>query len=314
MEATSKVEIVDDSERGRAADMRVTIQSVLYGNEPHHIERAAEALANSASRAVIAGVIAGWEYRLGDCAPEPTLSGANIARISALVEASGGKAHYTHFGANLGSAAGHNRLASESETEFLIILNPDVRMDPDTVQNLMGALGTDVGIVEARQLPLDHPKEYERYTGDTSWASTACALTRRSVFDKVDGFDAETFFLYGDDVDYSWRVRLAGYRVVFEPSARAFHDKRLTVAADWPASAAEQYYSAESALMMAHKYSMSERVAVLLDAFSKSRVSYLERAAKAFRDKQLSGTLPDPIDPGHTVAQFVGDYYAEHRF
>jgi len=305
---------VDVSEPGRLADMRIAIQSVLYGNAPDHIERAAEALANSASRAVSAGSIAEWEYRLGDCAPDPTLSDSDIARITALVVASGGSLEYTHFGANLGSAAGHNRLANDSGAGALLILNPDVRMDPDTVQNLVGALGADVGIVEARQLPLDHPKEYERYTGDTSWASTACALTRRSVFEHVGGFDAETFFLYGDDVDYSWRVRLAGYRVVFEPSARAFHDKRLTLSAGWPASKAEQYYSAESALMLAHKYSMSQRVDRLLDEFSTSRVSYLERAAKSFRDKQLSGLLPEPIDPNHSVAQFVGDFYAVHRF
>lgn len=294
--------------------MRISIQSVLYGNAPHHITRAGEALANSASRAALAHAITGWEYRIGDCAPTPTLTDADIAGLTALIEASGGAFSYTYFGANLGSAAGHNRLAGESDSEFLLILNPDVRMDPDTVQRLVDALGADVGVVEARQLPLDHPKQYERYTGDTSWASTACAVTRREVFDDVGGFDAESFFLYGDDVDYSWRVRLAGFRVVFEPSARAFHDKRLTVTAGWPVSAAEQYYSAEAALMLAHKYSRPERVDKLLDAFSTSRVSHLERAAGTYRDKRASGTLPDPIDPDHAVGQFVGDYYAEHRF
>lgn len=294
--------------------MRVTIQSILFGNEPEHIERAAEALINSASRAVQAGVLTGWEYSLGDCAPKPTLSTVDVGRIVDATEAAGGVAHYDYFGENLGSAAGHNRLAASSSYELILILNPDVRMDPDTIQTLVAALAGDVGIAEGRQLPLDHPKEYERYTGDTSWASTACALTRRSVFELVGGFDATSFFLYGDDVDYSWRVRLEGYRVVFEPAARVFHDKRLTVSGGWPTSAAERYYSAESALMMAHKYSQPERVARILNDFSASRVAHLERAARVFRDREVAGSLPEPIDPDHIVAQFVGDVYAEHRF
>lgn len=293
---------------------RVAIQSVLYANREHDIMRAAEALFNSATRAAAAGAIDGWEYRLGDCAPQRTLSVSALSALAEEAEARGGSVSYTFFEANLGSAAGQNRLAAESDTELMIIMNPDARMSPDTVERLVRSLRAGVGVVEARQVPLDHPKDYEQHTGDTSWASTACALTSRSVFDEVGGFDADTFFLYGDDVDYSWRVRLAGHRVVFEPAASIYHDKRLAVDAGWPTSAAERYYSAEASLMIAHKYSHSARVERLLENQRTSHVEFLERAARAFIDRRDRGALPDPIDPEHTVARFIGDVYAQHRF
>lgn len=292
----------------------VAVQSVLFANEEHDIERAAEAAINALRRAVNAERIDTWEYNLGDCAPRRTLSDESWSRIDAAARGAGGRANYEYFDANLGSAAGHNRLAAASQTDLIIIMNPDARMDPDAVESMVRALRPGVGEVEARQVPLDHPKAYEQFTGDTSWASTACALTSRAVFEAVHGFDAESFFLYGDDVDFSWRVRLAGYRVVFEPSARVFHDKRLTKEGGWPVGAAERYYSAEASLMIAHKYSNPERVKQLLDIFGSSRTEHLERAARNFRAARDEGRLASPIDPDHSVAQFIGDNYAEHRF
>lgn len=293
--------------------MLLSVQSVLYSNDANAIKRAADAMSNAAARAVRAGLIDGWEYRLGDCGPAPTLATAAQQELAAEVERAGGSMHSTYFDANLGSAAGHNRLAAQSGTELLVILNPDVQMEPDALIAMLSALRDGVGMVEARQLPIDHPKDYDASTGETSWASTACALTRRSVFDAVGGFDADAFFLYGDDVDYSWRVRLAGSKVVYEPAARVFHDKRLTPTADWPSSAAERYYSAEASLLIAHKYSMPDRVDRLLEVFRAGDADQI-RAAAEYDRRRSDGRLPSPIDAEHVIAQFIGDNYARHRY
>lgn len=293
---------------------RVTVQSVLYANSPEDVRRAAEAAFNSLERAMAAGVVSGWDYRLGDCAPSPTLPDEVVAEIGRSAVEAGGRSDVEFFAANLGSAAGHNRLAARSDADVLLFLNPDARMAPDAVESLVRALRGDVGVVEARQVPLDHPKDYEPGTGDTSWASTACAVTPRELFERVGGFDSETFFLYGDDVDYSWRVRLEGLRVLFEPAAAVFHDKRLLVDASWPTTPAERYYSAEASLMLAWKYSYSERVEQLLEVFRTSDVEFLERAGRAFDSRRAAGDLPSPLDPEHTVARFIGDHYAQHRF
>jgi GT2 family glycosyltransferase len=49
-----------------------------------------------------------------------------------------------------------------------------------------------------------------------------CALVRRSAFLRVGGFD-EKFFAYLEDADLSWRLRLVGYRIAYQPVARIAH-------------------------------------------------------------------------------------------
>ena len=54
-------------------------------------------------------------------------------------------------------------------------------------------------------------------------------MIRAELLQQIGGFDGDSFFMYGDDVDFSWRARLAGYQVIHQPSARVFHDKRIQV-------------------------------------------------------------------------------------
>lgn len=293
----------------------LSVQSVIYKNAAIDVGRAADATANSVRLAREEGLIGSWELHLGDCSPEPALSNDEVEAIRDVVESAGGVLSVTSFGENLGSAAGHNRLAAETECDLLVILNPDGQMAPDCVSALRRSLAPGVGIVEARQVPLEHPKTFTRGTGETSWASTACAMTPRTAFEEVDGFDSATFFLYCDDVDYSWRLRLAGYRVLYQPAAAIFHDKRLTLSGDWPAGEAEIYYSAEAALLLAHKYSQHRRVRELMRQFGKAPDGdAARRAADEYRRREREGRLPTPIDRRHQVAEFVKGNYAVHRF
>lgn len=293
---------------------RLVVQSVLYANSTEDIVRAGLAVINSVSWARDAGLISSWVLRLGDCSPEPVFTEESISPLRAAVEESGGEISYTVFGANLGSAAGQNRLAAAGDEELMLILNPDTQVAPDTLSVLARAVREDIGIAEARQVPLEHPKYFEPQTGNTSWASTACALTTREAFDSVSGFDSATFFLYCDDLDYSWRLRLAGYRVVYEPSARVFHDKRLTITGDWPAGAAEIYYSAESAILLAFKYSRNDLVDSLVKAFTKEGSEPGLRAVAEYERRKASGALPTQLDGDHRVAQFINGNYAVHRY
>jgi GT2 family glycosyltransferase len=57
---------------------------------------------------------------------------------------------------------------------------------------------------------------------EPAWVSASCLLTRRLLLETLGGFD-ERFFLYEEDVDLCLRARLAGFRVVFTPSARVTH-------------------------------------------------------------------------------------------
>lgn len=293
---------------------RIQIQSILFNNEPADIKRALEAIDRAAC--VLRGkreVVVDVAY--GDCSPEqPCLSSEDIGEMGEVLTS--GTFRYTYFDANLGSAEGHNRLAAGITDGFLLIQNPDVIGEPGYLVHLIEAFDDpSCGMSEARQLPIEHPKDYDPETGETSWATTACALIPADLFVRLDGFDSRTFFLYCDDVDFSWRVRLAGRKVIFQPAAVVFHDKRLKTDGSWNPSGAERYYSIEAALLMAHKYSRPQRVEEVLqmcDHLASDDV--FAKAAARFREMRKMGELPEALDPDHRVSEFYHDDYARHRF
>jgi GT2 family glycosyltransferase len=169
-------------------------------------------------------------------------------------------------------------------------------------------------MVEARQLPIEHPKVYDLESGETSWATTACVLLPARVIREVGDFDAETFFLYCDDVDYSWRVRLTGRKIIYAPSARIFHDKRTTPEGHYIPSSAEEYYAAEATVLMAYKYSRPDLVETYLQILD-AGTDVTRKAAAAFRARQESGRLPVQLDPGHQIGEFPRPgLFADHRY
>jgi hypothetical protein len=294
----------------------IVIQSVLYCPLDDQLDRFIEGIGAATAALRIAHPELTTRVLLGDCSPQPSLTGDDVASITNSLSTCGvADTTYLPFGRNLGSGAGHNALLAEADSEAVLIVNPDAYVSPDVLAELLiPTTDPAVGIVEGRQIPIEHPKTFDRDDGTTSWASTACALFRRSVFEKVGPFDADSFFLYCDDVDISWRARLAGYSVVHRPSARVFHDKRLNGSGILEAGQAEFYYSAEASLMMAWKYSRPDLVEQWSHELVMGGQVEHQRAVETFQRRQREQALPQPIDPSGTVAEFVGYNYAEHRF
>lgn len=292
----------------------IVVQSVLYGNEPESIQRAVSATTHALVTAQKAQHISDWTIALGDSLPAGTLPEALVSSLKKTVSAAGGTLIIAEFGENLGHGGGHNRLAPLTSTDLIFILNPDVVLAGDAIIELAEAVTGEVGASDGRQLPLDHAKFYDPLTLEESWASGACLMTTREVFTKLNGFDHDTFFMYCDDVDYSWRTRLAGYSVVHTPSARAFHDKRLTLSGDIVAGSAEHYFSAEAAVLLAYKYSQNRLVRKLLKSFSRDDSEVSRKVISEFERRKSAITLPVQIDPDHKAAYFKGGRYAPHRF
>ena len=124
-----------------------------------------------------------------------------------------------------GFGAGVNhvvRLAAPPRHFFLI--NPDSYPMAECLTRLMECAHREpsAGIIEARQWPSEHPKEYDPRTAETPWASGAFCLISAPAFAAIGGFDP-IYFLYNEDVDLSWRFWLAGYRVLYESRALAAH-------------------------------------------------------------------------------------------
>jgi GT2 family glycosyltransferase len=126
---------------------------------------------------------------------------------------------------NVGFGRGHNANAARCTAPFLFVLNQDCIVEPGVLLPLLELAGSDerrVAAWELRQIPYEHPKAYDPVTLDAPWVSGAAALFRRSTFDAVGGFDPE-LFMYGEDVDLSWRLRARGFRLRYLPKFAVVH-------------------------------------------------------------------------------------------
>jgi GT2 family glycosyltransferase len=128
---------------------------------------------------------------------------------------------------NIGFGAGQNALmneALENHADLYIAANPDGRFHPDAIEELIRMLAAheDRALIEAMQFPDEHPKEFNPETFDTPWVSGACLAVPRVVYENIGGFD-DAFFMYCEDVDFSWRARAAGFATKVCPRSLFYH-------------------------------------------------------------------------------------------
>jgi len=289
---------------------KVQIQAVLFNTPYESVAKSVHSFSNAASRSNIE-----ITFRYGDSSPDKSLTDLNVNQLRQTVLPSAFE--YIHFDHNTGYGEGQNILASDCTSDFILAINPDIVVESTFFNHMLKPFSDDetVGIVEARQTPLEHPKKYDKESGETSWASGACMLTPTSLFKKLEGFDSDTFWMYCEDVDYSWRVKLANRKVVYQPRAVAFHPKRLLEDGNIAASKTELFHSALSALLMAYKWSNEDLLHKYLSLFESSDDPYQRSAFAAFRKREATKTLPDRITAPASVASFSskGDY-SENRY
>ncbi len=148
--------------------------------------------------------------------------------IRAMPELDGGafaSVDVRQSGANSGFGAGHNANAKRGTSPWLLVINQDCVLEPGALERLVATAAADdakVAAWEMRQVPYEHPKAYDPATLDTPWASGAATLFRREAYASVGGFD-EAIFMYGEDVDLSWRLRARGWRITYQPTCAVVH-------------------------------------------------------------------------------------------
>ena len=289
----------------------IQIQSVLYKNKKSALMRSLQAVDNAARNIHTAGIDS-LLVRYGDTSETPIFSEEEIAGLNGQL--SHISLEYQYVGINSGYASCHNILGERCTSDYMQIMNPDVILSPNFFDEIMKPFSqSEVGMVEARQVPIEHPKEYDPETGETDCATTVCAVLPTSLFHSLNGFDADTFFWYCADIDFSWRLRLEGYVIIYQPSAMFFHSKHLSTTCKCCSTSAEKYYSMEAALFMAYKWSNNKRVKMLLNSW-KHASGAPRRIYQKFMERKENGTLPPQLDPQGRVATFLGDEYSPNRF
>lgn len=165
---------------------------------------------------------------------------------------------------NKGFSRANNQGIEISNGEYILILNPDTVVEDDTFIKIIdfmdthedaGALGVKMVDGSGKFLPeskrglptpttafykmsgisslFPHSKRFSKYhlgyldedkTHKVEILAGAFMLLRKSVLDEIGLFD-EDFFMYGEDIDLSYRVIKAGYNNYYYPETRIIHYK-----------------------------------------------------------------------------------------
>lgn len=151
---------------------------------------------------------------------------------------------------NLGYAGGNNVVLRQLESEFAVLVNPDIVVDPGWLRALLAPMLADetIGIAGCKlRFPdgmLNHaggqitlPQAFPRHAGghevdtgqhetlrDVDYVIGAAVALRRAMLNEIGLLD-EGYFLYFEDADLCARARRARWRVVYVPQATAVHDE-----------------------------------------------------------------------------------------
>ncbi|MTI59100.1 MAG: glycosyltransferase family 2 protein [Firmicutes bacterium] len=149
---------------------------------------------------------------------------------------------------NPGYARGCNQGAGQAKGGYLLFLNNDTIVTPGWLLAMYQVMlkNEDVGIVGSKllfpdtgriqhagvifinrlpghiyynenpfEVPIEEEKEYPAVTG-------ACLLIRKSLFERVGGFD-HLFINSYEDIDLCLKIRGLGYRIIYTPDSLVYH-------------------------------------------------------------------------------------------
>ncbi len=165
---------------------------------------------------------------------------------------------------NVGFARANNQAVRISSGEYVLLLNPDTLVEVDTFEKCLrfmdenqdcGGLGVKMVDGQGRFLPeskrgIPYPKSSfyklfglsklfpksqkfgayhatyigENETHEVEVLSGAFMMMRKSVLDQVGLLD-EDYFMYGEDIDLSYRILKGGYKNYYFPQTRIIHYK-----------------------------------------------------------------------------------------
>ncbi len=157
---------------------------------------------------------------------------------------------------NRGYAGGYNEALKQVEAEYYILLNSDIEVTDGWIEQVIELMDSDLSIAACQPKIKDYNrKEYFEYAGaaggfidrygypfcrgrifmslekdlgqyddirEIFWASGACMFVRSGVFHELGGFD-EDFFAHMEEIDFCWRAKNMGYKIMVQPSSVVYH-------------------------------------------------------------------------------------------
>jgi len=157
---------------------------------------------------------------------------------------------------NGGFARGYNEALAEVEADYYILLNSDIEVTPNWIQPVIDMMENDKSIAACQpKLRSYHDRTKFEYAGaaggfideygypfcrgrifqhletdhgqyddalEIFWATGACMFVRADLYKKLGGFD-EDFFAHMEEIDFCWRLKNSGYKIMYCPDSVVFH-------------------------------------------------------------------------------------------
>ena len=178
-----------------------------------------------------------------------------------LVKTAFPRATFIQSDKNLGFIRGNNLLFRYAKGRNILLLNPDTEIIGDAVQKMLGYLESlpQAGAIGCRLVSADgsvHTSSIHtfptilnqlldaevlrrRFPNSSLWnlkplyedsrapvevhsISGACYMIKRGIFEQV-GLMSEDYLMYGDDIDLSFKIKKAGYKVYYTNQSRVMH-------------------------------------------------------------------------------------------
>jgi GT2 family glycosyltransferase len=185
---------------------------------------------------------------------------------------------------NLGYAGGNNLGIERSNGEYIIILNPDTIVEKTWLKELIKPLIGNEHIITTPKIILydnhliNTCGNINHFTGLTftrgygempdkydepeyiSGFSGCCFAMKKKCFLDLGSFD-ETFFIYNEDSELSWRAHTKGYKILYVPTSIVRHDYVLKVYPE------KLYYLERNRYLILRKYYSKKDFLFLFPSF-----------------------------------------------
>lgn len=157
---------------------------------------------------------------------------------------------------NYGFAEGYNRAIAQVVADYYVLLNDDVEVTENWIEPVLQLMESDskIGIAQPKLLMFDKRDTFE-YAGaaggyidkygypfcrgrvfstvekdqgqyddvcEIFWASGAAMFVKANVWKELGGLDGD-FFAHMEEIDFCWRAKNQGYKVMYCPEATVFH-------------------------------------------------------------------------------------------
>ncbi len=127
---------------------------------------------------------------------------------------------------NLGVCLANNNAIKKTDSEYVLLLNNDLHLHKDFLKNLVAVMvdNPNAGCCGGEEYYYDdnivNPKGDIR---KTSWIGSGATIYSRKALEQSGLFD-DSFFFYCEDIDLSWKLKLAGWDIFQNEMAVFYHD------------------------------------------------------------------------------------------